>query len=154
RQPHVTTLSLKRLGQPESDQLVHEIIGPDLALSSEIVAEIVERSDGVPLFLEELTKAVLETGAVRAILANSATVPATLHASLIARLDRLGPVAKEIAQVAAGIGRDFSYQLLAAVAQRTEAEMHEALGRLVASGLVFQRGVPPQATFLFKHTLV
>src|SRR5262249_26875146 len=89
-----------------------------------------------------------------AILANSATVPATLHASLIARLDRLGPVAKEIAQVAAGIGRDFSYQLLAAVAQRAEAGMHEALGRLVASGLVFPRGVPPQATFLFKHTLV
>ena len=154
RQPHVTTLSLRRLGQPESDQLVHEIIGPDLTLSSEIVAEIVERGDGVPLFLEELTKAVLETGAVRAILANSATVPATLHASLMARLDRLGPMAKEIAQVAAAIGRDFSYQLLAAAAQRTEAEVHDALGRLVASGLLFQRDVPPQATFLFKHSLV
>src|SRR5262249_21478221 len=153
-QPHVTTLSLRRLGRPESDVLVHEIIGPDLALSSEIVDEIVERSDGVPLFLEELTKAVLETGAVGAILATSATVPATLHASLMARLDRLGPMAKEIAQVAAAIGRDFSYQLLAAAAQRTEAEVHAALDRLVASGLVFQRGVPPQATFLFKHALV
>ena len=118
-QPHVTTLSLRRLGRPESDELVREIIGHDLALSNEIVEEIVERGDGVPLFLEELTKAVLETGAVGAILTTSATVPATLHASLMARLDRLGPVAKEIAQVAAAIGRDFSYQLLAAAAQRT-----------------------------------
>ena len=152
--PHVTTLSLRRLGRPESDELVREIIGHDLALSGEIVDEIVERSDGVPLFIEELTKAVLETGAVKAILATSSAVPATLHASLMARLDRLGPVAKEIAQVAAAIGRDFSYQLLAAVAQRSETEVQFALGRLVASGLVFQSGVPPQATFLFKHALV
>jgi predicted ATPase len=81
-------------------------------------------------------------------------VPATLHASLMARLDRLGLLAKEIAQVGAAIGRDFSYELLAAAAQRTEAELRDGLGRLVDSGLVFQRGAPPEATFLFKHALV
>src|SRR5208282_2684520 len=76
------------------------------------------------------------------------------HASLMARLDRLGPTAKEIAQVAAAIGRDFSYELLADVAQRSEAELQEALSRIIDAGLVFRRGVPPQATFLFKHALV
>jgi predicted ATPase len=116
--------------------------------------EIVERTDGVPLFLEELTKAVLENAAVGTIPATSAKVPATLHASLMARLDRLGPIAKEIAQVGAAIGREFSYELLAAAAQRTEAEQQDALGRLVDAGLVFRRGTPPEATFLFKHALV
>jgi len=153
-QPHVTTLSLRRLGRDESDELVRGIIGNAAALSSEVVDEIVERTDGVPLFLEELTKAVLETGTVDAVPATSLAVPATLHASLMARLDRLGSTAKEIAQVGAAIGRDFSYQLLAAAAQRTEAELQEALGRLVDTGLIFQRGAPPQATFLFKHALV
>ena len=81
-------------------------------------------------------------------------MPATLHASLIARLDGLGPTAKEIAQVAAAIGRDFSYELLAEVAQQSEAELQEALGRIVDAGLVFRGGDPPQATFLFKHALI
>jgi predicted ATPase len=81
-------------------------------------------------------------------------VPATLHASLSARLDRLGPIAKEIAQTGAAIGREFSYELLAAAAQRSEAELQDGFGRLVASGLVFRRGVPPEASFLFKHALV
>jgi predicted ATPase len=120
-----------------------------------VVDEIVERADGVPLFLEELTKAVLETGAeISTVPRTSLAVPATLHASLMARLDRLGPTAKEIAQVAAAIGRDFSYELLAEVAQRSESELQPALGRIVDAGLVFQRGLPPQATFLFKHALV
>ena len=122
-QPHVTTLSLRRLGRDESDELVRGIIGDPAPLPSEVMDDIVERTDGVPLFLEELTKAVLETLAVGAVPAVSLAVPATLHASLMARLDRLGPMAKEIAQVGAAIGRDFSYELLAAAAQRSEAEL-------------------------------
>ena len=86
--------------------------------------------------------------------ASSLAIPATLHASLMARLDRLGSVAKEVAQIGAAIGREFSYELLAAVARGTEAEFHDALGRLVEAGLVFQRGALPQATFQFKHALV
>jgi class 3 adenylate cyclase/predicted ATPase len=152
--PHVTAVSLRRLGRDESDDLVRGIIGNGAAVSSEVVDEIVARTDGVPLFLEELTKAVLESAAVGAIPATSATVPATLHASLMARLDRLGPMVKEIAQVGAAIGREFSYELLAAVAQRTEAELQDGLDRLAEAGLVFRRGVPPEATFLFKHALV
>jgi class 3 adenylate cyclase/tetratricopeptide (TPR) repeat protein len=153
-QPHVTTLSLGRLRRDESDKLVRQIIKDRMALSSEMVDEIVERTDGVPLFLEELTKAVLETGVLSTVPGASTTVPATLHASLIARLDRLGSRAKEIAQVGAAIGRNFAYDLLAAVSQRTERELRDALGRLVDAGLVLQRGVPPQAAFLFKHALV
>jgi TolB-like protein/class 3 adenylate cyclase/predicted ATPase len=162
-QSHLTTFSLRRLGPEESDELVRGMVGNIAALSSEVVDEIVERSDGVPLFLEELTKAVIEIATAGADAGNSAgsaapatslAVPATLHASLIARLDHLGPTAREIAQVGAAIGRDFSYELLAATAERTEAELRDALGRLVDAGLVFQRGVVPQATFLFKHALV
>jgi tetratricopeptide (TPR) repeat protein len=156
-QPHVTTLSLRRLGRGESGELVRGIIGA-AGVSGEVVEEIVERTDGVPLFLEELTKAVLESAVIGSKLfpipATSATVPATLHASLLARLDRLGPAAKEVAQIGAAIGRDFSYELLAACAQRADTELHDALGRLLDAGLVFRRGIPPQATFLFKHTLV
>ena len=162
-QPHVTTVSLRRLGQEESDQLVRGIIGGAASLSSELVQEIIDRADGVPLFLEELTKAILEaaaaggdhgSAAVASIPANSRAVPATLHSSLMARLDRLGPAAKEVAQVGAAIGRDFAYQVLAPAARQTEAELQKALGRLAEAGLVFQRGVPPQASFLFKHALV
>ena len=157
-QPHVTTLALRRLGRNESTELVRGVIGAATRLSGEVIDEIVERTDGVPLFLEELTKAVIETAVAGrdliAIPAASATVPATLHASLLARLDRLGPAAKEAAQVGATIGREFSHQLLAAAAQRTDAELKDALSRLFDAGLVFQRGAPPQATFLFKHTLV
>ena len=152
--PHVTTLPLRRLGREESDRLVRGLIGDAETLSRGVMDDIVERTDGVPLFLEELTKAVLENAAVGTIPATSSAVPATLHASLMARLDRLGPIAKELAQVGAVIGRDFSYRLLAAAAQRTEAELGDALGRLVDAGLVFQRGTPPEATFLFKHALV
>ncbi len=128
----------------------------------EVVTEIVERTDGVPLFVEELTKAVLEQvgqkNPLAAILsaspATSLAVPPTLHASLMARLDRLGPITKEVTQVGAAIGRDFSYELLAVVAQRTEPELEQALARLVDAGLVFARGAPAQATYLFKHALV
>ena len=122
---HVTSLALNRLGERDGEALVQTLAG-NAALSAEIVAEIVERADGVPLFVEELTKAVLESAAqgdrVAAVLATTSlaalSVPATLHASLMARLDRLGPVAKEIAQIGAVLGREFAYELIEPVAQR------------------------------------
>jgi len=153
-EPHVTALSLRRLGRGESNELVRGVIRHPAALASKVVDDIVERSDGVPLFLEELTKAVLETSHASAVPATSPAVPATLHASLMARLDRLGPAAKEIAQVGAAIGRHFSYELLATAARLSEPDLQQALSRIVDAGLVFQRGLPPQATFLFKHALV
>jgi class 3 adenylate cyclase/predicted ATPase len=157
-QAHVTTLSLNRLARRDGAALVGSVAG-NSALSDEIVAEIVERTDGVPLFVEELTKAVLEAATQDAAkgLAGASSgfaVPATLHASLMARLDRLGPVAKEIAQAGAAIGREFSYELLAPVAQKTSEELQSGIARLGEAGLVFARGTIPQAVFLFKHALV
>src|SRR4029077_3786486 len=140
---------------------VHAIIGSTAALPQEIVDEIVERTDGVPLFLEELTKAVVETAisgsgkaAVLSVAAVSPAVPATLQASLMARLDLLGSTAKEVLQTGAVIGRDFSCEVLAAIGQWTDWELRSALSRLVASGLVFQREMPPRASYLFKHALL
>jgi predicted ATPase len=131
-------------------------------LPSEVVANIADRTDGVPLFVEELTRAVVESGLLRDEGDRYAldrpipsfAIPPSLHASLLARLDRLGPTAKEIVQIGAAIGREFSYELLAAVAQRGEPELQVALRGLVDAGLVFQRGVTPDAVFLFKHALV
>jgi tetratricopeptide (TPR) repeat protein len=160
-QPHITMMSLSRLGLRDRVALVQRVAG-NRALPSKIVNEIVERTDGVPLFVEELTKAVLDSGAdeteaekaISAAPSAAFAVPATLHASLMARLDRLG-AAKQIAQIGAAIGREFFYDLLAAVASRqTNAELQSALDRLVESGLVFRRGVAPHATYLFKHSLI
>ena len=125
---HVTSLALNRLGERDGEALVQKLAG-NAALTADIVAEIVERTDGVPLFVEELTKAVLESAAqgdrVAAVLATTSlaaqSVPATLHASLMARLDRLGPAAKEIAQIGAVLGREFAYELIEPVAQRSAA---------------------------------
>jgi class 3 adenylate cyclase/predicted ATPase len=153
-QPHVMTVSLRRLARVESDELVRGLVGNSVALSNEVVTEIVERTDGVPLFIEELTKAVLENAAINRIPMASVTVPATLHASLMARLDRLGPITKEVAQIGAAIGREFFYGLVAAAAKRPEKEIRDGLGGLVSAGLVFQRGTIPEATFSFKHALV
>jgi class 3 adenylate cyclase/predicted ATPase len=159
-QAHVTALSLNRLGQREGEALIAQMSGGN-RLPREIVSEIVERTDGVPLFVEELTKAVLETigdhdvgGAVAAAAPVKLKVPATLHASLMARLDRLGPVAKEITQIGAAIGRNFSYTLLQMITDRAGSEVQNALERLADAGLVFRRGSPPDAVFLFKHALV
>jgi hypothetical protein len=140
---------------------VQELAG-NAALTADIVAEIVERTDGVPLFVEELTKAVLESAGqedrVAAVLTTTflaaQSVPATLHASLMARLDRLGPAAKEIAQIGAVIGREFSYELIGEVAQRSAAELRSGLDRLAQAGLLFCRGVVPLSSYLFKHALV
>src|SRR5215207_3495096 len=160
-QPHVTTMTLTRLGQREGAELVERILGNQV-LPGDIVEEIVERTDGIPLFLEELTKAVLETGAgegdpeapTSTAPRPALAIPATLHASLMARLDRLGPAAKETAQIGAAVGREFSYELLSAVAQRSEVELRSSLDQLVGAGLIFQRGTPPQASYVFKHALV
>ncbi|MET3337789.1 MULTISPECIES: adenylate/guanylate cyclase domain-containing protein [Bradyrhizobium] len=158
-QAHVTMLSLSRLDRREGAALVQQLIGEG-TLTSDVVSEIVARTDGVPLFLEELTKAVLEAddrGAKTALSRVSATalaIPATLHASLMARLDRLGSPVKEVAQVSAAIGREFSYELLQAVAQRNSAELDKALHQLVSAELIFRRGMPPDAEYSFKHALV
>jgi class 3 adenylate cyclase/predicted ATPase len=157
---HVSTLLLNRLDAGEGTILAQTVAGKPLP--SEVVANIADRTDGVPLFVEELTRAVVESGLLRDEGERYAldrpiplfAIPPSLHASLLARLDRLGPMAKEIAQIGAAIGRHFSYELLSEVARRTEAELRDALGRLVDAGLVFQRGVPPDAVYLFKHALV
>ncbi|WJI38614.1 AAA family ATPase [Mesorhizobium opportunistum] len=156
-QAHVTVLVLNRLDRREGAALVQRVVGSG-ELPSDVVAEIIERTDGVPLFVEELTKAVLESGNARTVLSRAAAtalnVPATLHASLMARLDRLGSAVKEVAQVGAVLGREFSYELLAAVAQGNTVELDGALDQLVGAGLVFCRGTRPMATYLFKHALV
>jgi class 3 adenylate cyclase/predicted ATPase len=145
-QPQVTMLALNRLDRRDRTALVAQIAG-DKALPDEIVAQIANRTDGVPLFVEELTKSVLEGGAPLP------GIPATLHASLMARLDRLGSV-RHVAQIGAAIGREFPYALLRAVSRLPADELQAALVRLVASELVFQRGTPPDAVYAFKHALV
>jgi len=159
-QAHVTSLTLSRLSRREGTALVNRVIG-NKPIPDDIVAEIVERTDGIPLFVEEMTKAVLESssqeGTAKVISAAPlpmVAVPATLHASLMARLDRLGPAPKEIAQIGAVIGREFAYELLALVADRSDTDLRSALDLLGEAGLVFRRGVPPKATLLFKHALV
>jgi predicted ATPase len=159
--PQVTALTLARLDHRTGAAMVAGI-AENAAISIETAAEILERADGIPLFLEELTKAVLEAGGRgdgtqkthAGAVALSAAVPAVLHAPLMARLDRLGQTAKEIAQIASSIGREFSWELLARVAESREWELLDGLGRLGDAGLVFSRGVPPHATYLFKHALV
>ena len=158
-QPHVTSLALNRLGEREIGGRDRASVG-NKVLPANMMTDIMERTDGIPLFVEEMTKAVLEAeseGAARrtvaAVPSPALAVPASLQASLMARLDRLGS-AKEVAQIGAAIGREFSHALLAAVARKPEAELGSALDRLIAAGLLFRQGVPPHATYLFKHALV
>ena len=151
---HVTALNLNRLGERETGALIGHVAGA-ATLPAAVRKDIAERSDGVPLFAEEMTKAVLEADGDRetAAAGRAMAVPATLQASLTARLDRLGP-AKEVAQVGAAIGREFPHALLAAVARKPEEELLASLDRLVAAGLMFRSGAPPNATYRFKHALV
>jgi len=157
-QSHVTSCPINRLTRREVDNMIDNVAG-DQPVSATIRQDIIERSDGVPLFVEEVTKAVLEAddqtapGQIINASASRFEVPATLQASLMARLDRLG-AARDVAQIGAAIGREFSYALLAAVGPQSEAELQLALDRLVAAGLLFREGAPPQATYLFKHALV
>jgi class 3 adenylate cyclase len=157
--PYVTAMTLNRLDEPETAALIDSITGNKL-LSPSVRRDIIERTDGIPLFVEEMTKAVLEAEtegevgqAVARIPHPVQAVPASLHASLMARLDRLGD-AKDLTQIGAAIGREFSHPLLEAVASKPEAELASALDRLIAAGLLFRQGVPPHATYLFKHALV
>ena len=156
---YVTALSLNRLGDREIAALIDRVTG-NKSLPESIRQDIIERTDGIPLFVEEMTKAVLEAESegdvhrtAAAVPSPRLAVPATLHASLMARLDRLGP-AKEVAQIGAAIGREFSHALLAAVVRKPEAELQSALDGLTAAGLLFRQGVSPHASYLFKHALV
>ncbi len=158
-EPGVTPLALGRLGRADVTALVRCLTADRAALPPHIIVEIAEHTDGVPLFVEEMTKAVLEADSDRVVIAAAPAsplgVPATLHASLLARLDRLGPAARRVAQAGAAIGREFSYELLAAsIGELGERALDEALHRLVEAGLVFQRGTPPAANYLFKHALI
>jgi class 3 adenylate cyclase/predicted ATPase len=157
---HVTSLTLSRLGQRQGAQMVERLTGGK-SLPAEVLQQILLKTDGVPLFLEELTKTVLESGMLTDAgdhyeLSGSLpllAIPATLHDSLMARLDRLAPV-KEVAQIGAVIGREFSHELLAAVAPMSANQLGDALEQLVNSELVFCHGTPPGATYSFKHALV
>ena len=147
--PYVTAVTLNRLGEREITAMIDRVTG-NKALPRSIRQDIIERTDGVPLFVEEMTKAVLEAesegGAQRttaAVPSPALAVPASLHASLMARLDRLGP-AKEVAQIGSAIGREFSHALLASVVSKPETEVGSALDRLIAAGLLFRQGLPPQ----------
>jgi class 3 adenylate cyclase/tetratricopeptide (TPR) repeat protein len=158
--PNVSTLTLGRLNRPNVQSMVARVTG-GRPLPAEVTEEIVVKTDGNPLFVEELTKTVLEAG----ILVEDAegyrlngplpplAIPATLHDSLMARLDRLAPV-KEIGQVGAAIGREFSYSLLRALVERDETALKNALAQLEDAELVFRRGDPPEAIYSFKHALV
>ena len=117
-----------------------------------VIERIIVQTNGVPLFIEEMTKAILETapdGSPPAF-----AVPSTLQALLMARLDRLGPEAKHIAQTGAAVGREFSFELIASVTDLAEPKLRDALDRLTNAGLVFVRGVPPDSNYIFKHALV
>jgi class 3 adenylate cyclase/tetratricopeptide (TPR) repeat protein len=157
--PYVTALTLNRLSQREVAGIIDQVVGNKL-LAANVRQDIIERSDGIPLFIEEITKAVLEADSqgaaeqtIAAIRSPTRTVPASLHASLMARLDRLG-AAKEVAQIGATIGREFSHALLAAVVREQGVDLQSALDCLMESGLLFRQGMPPHATYLFKHALV
>jgi len=157
---HVTLHTLNRLGSRQAVAMVDQIVGAK-ELPAAVRDEIIDRTDGVPLFIEELTKAVLETGLLREeseryVLTGPLpplAIPTTLHASLMARLDRLG-MAKEVAQVAAAIGRQSAHEFIRAVLAIPDEQLRDALDQLVAADLIHRRGAPPDAVYTFKHALV
>ncbi len=157
--PYVTTLTVNRLARRYVEVVIDHVIGSKVIPAS-IRQDIIKRTDGIPLFVEEMAKAVLEAESegiaqqtAAAVPLSALAVPASLHASLMARLDRLGP-GKEIAQIGAAIGREFSHMLLAAVVAKPEAQLRSALDRLISAGLLFRQGLAPHASYLFKHALV
>lgn len=157
---HVTSLSLSRLVRGDVAMIVGRVVG-GRALPPDVLAQITSKTDGIPLFVEELTRTILESGLLRDRgdhleligVAAAFAIPSTLQDSLMARLDRLAP-AKELAQIGACIGREFDHDLLAAVSPLQEPTFSEALVRLVGSDLVFRRGQPPNVTYAFKHALI
>jgi predicted ATPase len=146
---HHTQINLNRLTARNVRTMVAQVAAR-IALSDDTVATVVERTGGVPLFVEELTRAVLESGDAKL---TGREIPATLHDSLMARLDRLGP-AKEVIQVGAVIGSEFSYELLHAVHPIAEADLQATLRRLADAELLYVRGIAPEATYQFKHALI
>jgi class 3 adenylate cyclase len=158
--PHVTSRGLNRLPLRQRAEMISGVTGGK-ALPVEIAEQIIDRTDGVPLFVEELTKAVVESG----ILTDAGdhytaagplmplAIPATLQASLLARLDRLAPV-REVAQIGAALGRQFSHELIGAVAAMPSAQLDDALAQLVSAELIYRRGTAPDAEYSFKHALV
>jgi tetratricopeptide (TPR) repeat protein len=152
----VSIITLSRLPTTQRRRLIEAVAGPG-TLSREVVDEIAERTDGVPLFVEELTKATIEAGGTDQapqVRAPSSPIPATLHASLMARLDRLGLTARQVAQTAAVIGREFTAELLRRVWTRDPRQMKTALDQLLSAGLIFARGGGDHTTYVFKHALV
>src|SRR5262249_26304031 len=157
---YLSQLTLSRLGQPHVEVMVEKITGGK-ALPREVVRQIANKTDGVPLFVEELTKMVMESDLVKEVDGHyelsgplpPLAIPSTLQDSLMARLDRLASV-REIAQLGATIGREFNYDLLQAVSPLNEDTLQQGLRQLVEAELVYQSGVPPQARYLFKHALV
>jgi class 3 adenylate cyclase/predicted ATPase len=157
---HVTGLNLAKLTRAQSAAMVSKVAGGK-ALPGDLLEQILAKTDGVPLFVEELTKSILESGGLKEVgerydyagSAHEISIPTTLRDSLMARLDRFAPV-KEVAQIGAAIGREFGYELVAAVAPMAQAQLDDGLERLIESGLAFRRGAPPDATYTFKHALV
>ncbi len=158
--PNVTQLQLSRLGH-ESSTAIIEGLTKGKSLPGTLLDDILKKTDGVPLFVEELTKTVLQSGQLTDTgdsyqlsgFLDTIEIPSSLHDSLMARLDRLEPV-REIAQIAACIGREFSHDLIMAVAQVTAAELTTVLGSLIKAELIFRRGIPPHVSYTFKHALV
>jgi class 3 adenylate cyclase/predicted ATPase len=157
---YLTEITVHRLSHAQVEQIVHRITDGK-TFPAEVLTQIVEKTDGVPLFVEEMTKAILESGQLTARdghyelvgSLSTLTIPATLQDSLMARLDRL-VTAKAVAQYAAVIGRQFAYDLLSTVSQLDEATLQRELGRLVEAEIVYQRGLPPHAIYIFKHALI
>ena len=158
--PQVTLISLNRLSPRRRAEMIAHVTG-GRALPKEISDQIVDRTDGVPLFIEELTKTVVESGIVTETAAGYVAtgqaapfaIPTSLHASLLARLDRLAPT-RELAQIGAALGRSFSHQLISAVVTMPQRQVDDALVQLVRAELIFQHGTPPDAEYSFKHALV
>jgi class 3 adenylate cyclase/tetratricopeptide (TPR) repeat protein len=158
--PHATSLGLHRLSPRQGAEMISGVTGGKV-LPQEIAAQIIDRTDGVPLFVEELTKAVIESGLLTdagdhytaATPVPALAIPASLQASLLARLDRLAPV-REVAQIGAALGRQFSHELISAVAPMPQLRLDDALAQLVSAELIYRRGAPPDAEYTFKHALV
>jgi class 3 adenylate cyclase/tetratricopeptide (TPR) repeat protein len=155
---HVTLLALNRLPPRQRAVMIAQVTGGK-ALPKEITDQIIDRTDGVPLFIEELTKSVVDSGGVieagdrYAVTGSALAIPTTLQASLLARLDRLAS-AREVAQIGAALGRSFSHELISAVANIPQPLLDDALEELVRAELIFRRGTPPEAEYTFKHALV
>ena len=150
---HLTSFTLSRLSQKQAEAIIERVAGNNRLLA-EVVQQVVMKTDGVPLFVEECTKTVMESvGAHGRAPLQTIAIPTTLQDSLMARLDRLGTT-KEVAQLTATLGREFSYELLRAVSPWNEESLQQSLARLVQAELLYQRGVPPNVTYLFKHALL